>query len=78
MPTQRVLKAGDRVAPPTITRTAYVGPSLTSRGPMAWGDKEQAAANAEAAASQAASESQGILAQALQQRRQPLPMAVDE
>ena len=57
----------DRVVPPAVARTAYVGPSLTSRGPMAWADKTQAAA-----------ETQGILASALQQRRQPLPMAVDE
>ena len=64
----------ERTVPPAVARTAYVGPSLTSRGPMAWGDKTQAAADAEAAATQAASESQGILSPALQQRREPLPM----
>ena len=67
MPTQRILKAGLIVLFLLQLLTAYVGPSLTSRAPIAWGENTQAA---EAAASQATQESQYLLAQALQQRRQ--------
>ena len=55
----------DRVVPPAVARTVYVGPSLTGRGPVAWGEKTQAAADAEA---QAASEAQGLLSTALTQQ----------
>ena len=34
----------DRVVPPIVARTAYMGPNLTGRAPMAWGEKMQAAA----------------------------------